>query len=93
VSVEPDGSYRTRGDANAAPDSTPVPARDVVGRGRLLVPMVGLPLLWLSDSPLLFALWAAATVIALLVAIGPRRGPPKADHTRAQGAPSLTPAT
>ncbi len=93
VAVEPDGSYRTRGDANASVDSTPVPAGDVVARGRLLVPMVGLPLLWLSDAPLAFALWVVATVVAALVAIGPRRRPPGAGPAGGHRTPAEAPAS
>lgn len=46
VGYEPDGSYRTRGDANDQPDSDPVQLDDVIGRGRLLVPFAGLPRTW-----------------------------------------------
>lgn len=67
VEVDPDGNYRTRGDANSALDSTPVPPDRVVGRGRLLVPMIGLPLLWASTAPWQFLLWAASTVLAGVV--------------------------
>lgn len=40
---------RTRGDANRVDDSGWVSTTEVVGRGRLLVPMVGLPLAWTGD--------------------------------------------
>lgn len=43
VAVRPDGSYVTRGDANAQPDPTPVAPGEVVGEVRLLVPVIGLP--------------------------------------------------
>ncbi len=69
VSVQDDGAYRTRGDANRAADSTPVPPEAVVGVGRLLVPMVGLPLLWLSGGLLLFVIWLGVTLAATAVAV------------------------
>lgn len=87
VAVEEDGSYRTRGDANAVPDSTPVPSDNVLGRGRLLVPLVGLPLVWLSGGLLLFALWVAVTVAAAVTVSG--RG---GDAPREAAAGPATPA-
>lgn len=67
-----DGSYQTHGDANSTPDSTPVPREHVEGAGRLLVPAVGLPALWLRTGELgLFAVWAAVTVAALAGAFMP----------------------
>ena len=42
----PDGSYRTRGDANQSPDSGLVQPSDVIGSGRVLVPLGGLPRVW-----------------------------------------------
>lgn len=44
--VNPDGSYLTRGDANRAADSTPLRPEQVVGVGRILVPVAGLPVVW-----------------------------------------------
>lgn len=86
-----DGSYETRGDANAAPDSTPVPPDHVVGVGRLLVPAGGLPALWLrTGEPGLFALWAAVTAAALAGALAPT---PRSGRRRRQpGAPAHRPA-
>lgn len=65
--VREDGAYRTRGDANPSPDSTPVDPSDVVGVGTLLVPFVGLPRLWLEQRSPLLAGWVAAMLAALLV--------------------------
>jgi signal peptidase I len=67
--VGDDGSYTTRGDANRSPDATPVRPDDVVGVGRLLVPMIGIPLTWLhgGDAPL-FLVWLVATLLAVVVA-------------------------
>ena len=76
-----DGTLRTRGDANAAPDSTPVPMADVVGKARLLVPMVGLPLLWVHEGQfVLSGGWLLLTLGAVALrppipATGPRPAP------------------
>lgn len=75
TAVEPDGSYRTRGDANAEPDSTPVPHADVEGVGRLAVPVVGLPVYWLGSGAAGRALlWAALTLVGLALAATGRGG-------------------
>lgn len=66
--VREDGMYRTRGDANEAPDSAPVAPERVVGVGRLLVPLVGLPVLWLRGDAVSFALFVAGTLAAVSTA-------------------------
>lgn len=66
--VREDGLYRTRGDANASPDPTPVADTDVVGVGRLLVPVVGLPVQWLRSDILAFGLFVAGTLAAAIAA-------------------------
>lgn len=43
-----DGLIVTQGDANPAPDSTPVADADVLGIGVLRVPFVGLPAYWVA---------------------------------------------
>lgn len=40
------GRYRTRGDANAVPDAAPVDHDQVLGVGRVVVPLLGLPVAW-----------------------------------------------
>jgi signal peptidase I len=81
--IRDDGFVITWGDANAQPDSTPVPPEAVRGRGRLLVPYVGLPQHWLvsGDYTRLVA-WLTLTGLALAaVATDPSRqrrpGPPR----------------
>ena len=69
VGVNPDGSYRTKGDANPEADSTPFSPEQVVGVGRLVVPYAGLPLTWYWKGAwpklaiwgffVVFPLWAA----------------------------------
>ena len=44
------GIYVTKGDANADVDSTPVPEAAVLGHGRLLVPFIGYPKVWVQDN-------------------------------------------
>ncbi|HLL67673.1 MAG TPA: signal peptidase I [Micromonosporaceae bacterium] len=46
IGRDPDGSLRTRGDANDVDDSTPVPASMVRGLPRIRIPYLGLPALW-----------------------------------------------
>lgn len=80
-----DGLYRTRGDANGQPDATPVAPQDVIGVGRMLVPLVGLPILWLRSDLLSFGLFLGGTLAAVVVASSThhagRRRPATADET------------
>jgi signal peptidase len=81
--VGPDGSLVTRGDANAGADSTPVAPGDVLGRGRLRVPYVGVVSLWLQQGRVLplagavlvvaVATWVTATAATSASAV-PQRG-------------------
>lgn len=67
VEVLPEG-YRTRGDANGVDDSAVVAPGDVVGSGRLLIPLLGRPLAWLSAGAVLPAAgWLLGTVLAVVV--------------------------
>lgn len=69
VGVNPDGSYITRGDANAQLDSATLQPDHVVGVGRLRVPYAGLPLTWYwAGAWNKLALWAAGTLLALWAA-------------------------
>lgn len=69
VALNADGSYSTRGDANAKPDSTPLYPDQIVAVGRLRVPFVGLPLVWYRTGAWgKLALWATGTLLALWVA-------------------------
>lgn len=66
VSVGEDGAYVTRGDANRLQDSTPLHAEDVVGVGRILVPLIGSPLVWWwAGMWWKVALWLAGIVFCL----------------------------
>jgi signal peptidase I len=69
-----DGVYVTAGDANASFDTTPVPRAAFIGRGRLRVPFIGLPVVWLAHHRYVpLTLWIALTIIAMFVAIRPNR--------------------
>ncbi len=48
-SVEEDG-FVTKGDANSTPDGERVPNDAVIGTGRLVVPLVGLPAVWVDNG-------------------------------------------
>lgn len=62
----PDGiSIRTKGDANASEDPTPVPAADIVGRVDLTIPLAGYLIALLSvPTGVLFMIGLAATLLA-----------------------------
>ena len=67
VEVNADGSYQTKGDANAQPDSTPLQPDQVVGEGRLLIPYIGLPFKWLSAGEWLnLVLWIGVMGTAIM---------------------------
>jgi signal peptidase len=73
--INPDGTYTTRGDANSSADSYQVAAEEVTGVGRLLVPAVGLPRVWLDQGRVaILGAWVVATVLAFWGALHrPRR--------------------
>lgn len=70
--VAPNGRFVTKGDANAVPDSTPVPRDAVEGAGRVLVPLVGRPVMWVQQGAWpKIAFWFLATAAAVF-SIGAR---------------------
>lgn len=73
VARSADGSLTTRGDANADPDSTPVPPAAVRGLPRLTVPFVGLPAAWWQGGNL--RALALTALASLLVAVAAAHGP------------------
>lgn len=87
--VTPDGSYVTKGDANATPDSDLVVPADVIGTGRLLVPYAGLPAHWLHQGEWLpLSIWLAATIAALASILPSKHEPrdPPRESTGSGGA-------
>jgi signal peptidase I len=77
ATTEPDGSYRTRGDANSTDDIRLVAPSDVVGAGRLVVPAVGLPVVMVRSGDGLPIVLGALVLLGCLGARGssprPRR--------------------
>jgi signal peptidase I len=71
VEALPDGSFRTKGDANASPDSALVQREDVRGVAVLSVPWIGRPSLWLYQGHTA-RLVLTAGVALLLVTLAPR---------------------
>jgi signal peptidase I len=65
VRVNDDGTYRTRGDANASVDAAALRPERIVGNARVLVPLIGLPRAWMTAGDTLPALaWLASLVMA-----------------------------
>ncbi len=57
-----DGSYETKGDANAQSDSTPVFASDIEATGRFVVPLIGQPTVWAENGE-----WPKLALTTLLI--------------------------
>jgi signal peptidase I len=69
------GRLVTRGDANASEDWPAVEPARVAGRLRLVVPRVGLPMLWWREQAWVpLAVTGTGTWAALVLALGLRRG-------------------
>lgn len=65
------GEFATAGDANSSYDAESVTADDLEAQGRLLVPWVGRPLVWLAEGrPLPILAWSALTLLAFVLASG-----------------------
>lgn len=71
VDADADGTWRTRGDANAADDPVPLTSDRIVGVGRLVVPAAGLPALWAGEGRI--DLLAAGTAVTAFAAWGATR--------------------
>jgi len=95
VRVDDDGLLVTRGDANNADDSSPVPLSAVVGIGTLRVPWIALPITWLREGRWLpLGLVGAGLVLTLAVATSGRdRGFGDDDEPDDPGAGSTPPAS
>ncbi|WP_110239786.1 signal peptidase I [Nocardioides gilvus] len=79
VELRNEGDYLTQGDANTTPDTTPIVAEDITGRGILLVPYIGLPIVWMQSGQwVLLGIWLSLTVAAFFLAARNIEGePPK----------------
>jgi signal peptidase I len=68
--VDDDGTLVTRGDANRSPDAGRVDPEDVRGVGRMIVPLIARPLVWMGDGDLAaLAAFAVLTIGALILAV------------------------
>lgn len=79
VELRDDGDYTTAGDANDVTDITPITRADLVARGVLLAPYVGLPVIWFTTAQWVkLGLWLLLTVTAFWAATRNLDGePPK----------------
>jgi signal peptidase I len=70
-----DGTYVTKGDANPTPDADHVGREQIVGVGWLVIPYLGLPVVWLAQGNLaaLFATSIVLLVSLITVALTTRR--------------------
>lgn len=79
VEQRPDGDFTTAGDANPSTDSAALHREALIGRARVLVPWVGLPVLWWHQGNfVVLSSWLLLSGLAVaLVVIGYRnRGSP-----------------
>jgi signal peptidase I len=67
-----DGTYVTKGDANAAADSTPVSPSSVKGLARLRIPMIGLPKTWIHEQR--YGPLVALLILLMLLSLAPLLG-------------------
>lgn len=84
-----DGTYETKGDANRSPDRRTVAHGHVTGVGQLLVPAIGLPLLWVDEGRVaLLLLLAVVTAGAGWMAFTPlAQGPARRREIVPTGVP------
>lgn len=69
VDVHDDGTFTTRGDANASADSAPLDRQRIEATGRFLLPRMGLPVVWAEQGRWqLVALAVAGLVLAVCLA-------------------------
>jgi signal peptidase I len=87
--VLPEG-YRTRGDANAVEDSDVVAPAQVKGAGRLLIPFLGRPFVWLREGAFVpFGAWAVLSCSAMAVAVRRRPEEPRVDGAAVRPRPPV----
>ena len=67
VRYDPEGRMILKGDANEAPDSTPVNPGSLRGVPRLRIPLIGLPYVWIRQGLVVPAV--AAVVLLLLIVV------------------------
>lgn len=68
------GAFVTKGDANESNDSSPLPAKNIIGLERLLVPYVGIPIQAMqSGNPLPAIMFVLITMAAQLIVMKDRQ--------------------
>lgn len=77
--LEGDGLYITKGDANPSPDTDRVSPDQVEGVGRLVVPLLGLPVVWAQQGnlPALLATGVLSMAAIVIAATSTRSSTPK----------------
>jgi signal peptidase len=90
IAWNPDGTIKTRGDANRDADSTPVPRSMVRGLPRLRIPSIGLPMLWIRHGEYRMVVIAA---LGLLTAIAVSTSRTNDDESEDDGAKAESNAT
>lgn len=74
VTAVGDGTYITAGDANADVDSTPITREQIIGQGRILIPFIGLPQLWVNTGNIAaLVVWVFGTGVAIVIVAAPPR--------------------
>lgn len=81
TSVNDDGTYGTKGDANRDADLAAIESSDIRGVGRMIVPAVGSPFVWLQEGRIdKVALWGVGSILAIWCGFRrPRRRVAKGD--------------
>lgn len=69
VTYNNDGTWTTKGDANANNDSTPVPTSSIVGTAKAVIPYVGFPTVWRQNGNMAPLGLLVAVVVASAVAL------------------------
>lgn len=66
TTVHGDGTYTTKGDGNGDADAAPVETAQVKGVGRMIVPSVGSPFVWLEEGRMdKVVLWGVGSIAAV----------------------------
>ena len=86
VTINPDGTMTTKGDANPTVDSVHLQVSQVIGLGRLLVRWVGLPLIWVQKGAWVqLGMFAASLWIGALLVMRDVDPEPDPDTTDPDG--------
>jgi signal peptidase I len=64
VGVDETGRFVTKGDANPTADSTPLDQDQMVGAGVLVIPVVGIPRVWVADGD-----WLRLVGLGLMISL------------------------